>query len=79
MNKKEKKDLTEIDICDLFITPAIKKAGWDPITQIRREYPLTPGPVIVRGNLSSRNKKRRKRADYVLLKEKGVPMAVVEA
>lgn len=79
MNKKEKKDLTEIDICDLFITPAIKKAGWDPITQIRREYPLTPGPVIVRGNLSSRNKKRRKRADYVLLKEKGVPIAVVEA
>ena len=77
MDGKEKKDLSEIDICDLFITPAIKEAGWDPITQIRREVTLTPGPVIVRGNLSSRNKK--KFADYVLQWKKGIPVAVVEA
>ncbi len=32
-----KRDLSEIDICDLFITPNIQKAGWDPVTQIRRE------------------------------------------
>lgn len=57
MDSKEKKELSEIDICDLFITPHIKKAGWDPLTQIRREVTLTPGPVIVRGNMSSRNKK----------------------
>jgi len=34
--------------------------------QIRREVTLTPGPVIVRGNMSSRNKKKKKFADYVL-------------
>jgi len=48
-----KKELSEIDICDLFITPAIKDAGWDQMTQIRREVTLTPGPIIVRGNMSA--------------------------
>ena len=79
MDSKDKKSLSETDICDLFITPAIKDAGWDPLSQIRREVTLTPGPVVVRGNASSRNKKRRKFADYVLSWEPGVPVAVVEA
>lgn len=79
MDKINKKELSETDICDLFITPAIKNAGWDPISQIRREVTLTPGPVIVRGNMSSRNKKKKKFADYVLHQEPGVPIAVVEA
>jgi type I restriction enzyme R subunit len=74
-----KKELTEADICDLYITPAIKDAGWDPATQIRREVMLTPGPIIVRGDMSARNKKKRKFADYVLSWEPGVPVAVVEA
>jgi type I restriction enzyme R subunit len=79
MDSSEKKELSEIDICDLFITPAIKEAGWDQLTQIRREVTLTPGPVIVRGNVSSRNKKKKKFADYVLQWEAGVPIAIVEA
>jgi len=79
MHSKEKKQLSESDICDLFITPAINKAGWDPMTQIRREVTLTPGPVVVRGNMSSRNKNKKKFADYVLSWEPGVPVAVVEA
>lgn len=79
MNSKEKKELSETDICDLFITPAITNAGWDLLKQIRREVTLTPGPVIVRGNVSSRNKKKKKFADYVLSWEPGVPVAVVEA
>jgi type I restriction enzyme R subunit len=58
MDSKEKKALSETDICDLFITPAIKEAGWDQLTQIRRNVTLAPGPVIVRGNMSSRNKKK---------------------
>jgi type I restriction enzyme, R subunit len=49
------------------------------MTQIRREVTLAPGPVTVRGNVASRNKKKRKFADYVLYKEPGVPIAVVEA
>jgi type I restriction enzyme R subunit len=79
LEKTNKKELSETDICDLFITPAIAKAGWDPIKQIRREVTLIPGPVVVRGNMSSRNKKKKKFADYVLSWEPGVPIAVVEA
>lgn len=79
MDEINKKRLSETDICDLFITPAIKNAGWNPINQIRREVTLTPGPVIVRGNMSSRNKKKKKFADYVLYQEPGVPIGVVEA
>ena len=66
MDSSEKKELSEIDICDLFITPSIKAAGWNQLTQIRREVTLTPGPVIVRGNMSARNTKKKKFADYVL-------------
>ena len=79
MDESEKKKCSEIDICDLFITPAIKQAGWDQMQQIRREVTLAPGPVIVRGNLSSRNKKKRKFADYVLSLKPGLPLAIVEA
>lgn len=79
MDKVDKLQLSESDICDLFISPAIKQAGWDQLTQMRREVTLTPGPVIVRGNLSSRNKKKKKFADYVLSQKPGLPLAVVEA
>jgi type I restriction enzyme R subunit len=75
----DKKALSESDICDLFISPAIKGAGWDWMTQVRREVTLAPGPVVVRGNVASRNKKKKKFADYVLYKEPSVPIAVVEA
>jgi type I restriction enzyme R subunit len=78
MDSKEKKALSESDICDLFITPAIKDAGWDQLSQIRREVTLTPGPVVVRGNMSSRNKKKKKFADYVLSREPGVPVAGIK-
>ena len=63
MNKNIKKELSETDICDQYITPAIKDANWDPTRQIRREVTLTPGPIIVRGNMSARNKKAKKFAD----------------
>jgi len=79
LTKINKKELSEIDICDLYITPAIKNAGWEPFVQIRRDVTLTPGPVIVRGNMSVRNKKKKKFADYVLQLESGVPLAIVEA
>lgn len=79
LDETEKRKCSEIDICDLFITPAIKQAGWDQMQQIRREVTLTPGPVVVRGSLSSRNKKKRKFADYVLSLKPGLPLAVVEA
>lgn len=72
-----KKTLNETEICDLFITPAIRRVGWDQHTQIRREYTFTAGQVLVRGNLASRD--ARKRADYVLFYRPNLPLAVVEA
>lgn len=48
-----KKDLSEADICDLFITPAVQRAGWDAATQIRREHYFTDGQVLVRGRLAT--------------------------
>jgi type I restriction enzyme R subunit len=75
----DKKLLSEIDICDLFISPAIKNAGWDQMTQIRREVTLAPGPITVRGNVASRNKTKKKFADYVLYREPNVPIGVIEA
>src|SRR5437588_9376550 len=48
-----KKDLSERDICTKFITPALKSAGWDEMTQIREEVGFTKGRIIVRGKRSS--------------------------
>lgn len=73
----DKRDLSERDICTKFITPAIAQAGWDIHTQIREEFSLTKGRVIVRGKLYTRAKS--KRADYVLFYKPNIPIAVIEA
>lgn len=72
-----KKALTETDICDQYITPAVVSAGWDLTTQIRREHGFTDGKVFVRGKIAHRGK--RKRADYVLFYQANLPLAVIEA
>jgi len=71
-----KKDLSEADICDRYITPALYEAGWKK-SQIRREYGFTDGQMIVRGQIASR--KARKRADYLLYYPSNQPIAVIEA
>jgi len=50
----DKRALSERDICTKFITPAIKQAGWDEMSQIREEVSFTKGRIIVRGKLVSR-------------------------
>ena len=72
-----KKHLSERDICTKFITPALEKAGWNVQTQIREEFSLTKGRIIVRGKLHTRGK--NKRADYVLFYKPNIPIAVLEA
>jgi len=59
-----KKDLSERDICSKFIGPAVKRAGWDGMMQIREEVAFTKGRIIVRGKLVTRGS--QKRADYIL-------------
>lgn len=61
-----KRALSETEICDRFITPALQQAGW-LLERMRREYSFTDGRIIVRGRLVSRG--RRKRADYLLVDE----------
>lgn len=72
-----KKSLSEEDIKMKYITPAIKKSGWDIKTQVRAEYSFTDGRIIVRGNLVARGK--RKRADYILSYKPNMPLAIIEA
>ena len=52
-----------------FITPALHRAGWDDMQQIREEVAFTKGRSKVRG----------KRADYLLYYKPNVPIAVIEA
>ena len=54
MNIMDKRGLSERDICTKFITPALRKAGWDEMLQIREEVSFTKGRIIVRGKLVSR-------------------------
>ena len=73
----DKKELSERDICTKFITPALRKAGWDELTQLREEVSFTKGRVIVRGQMVKRGK--AKRADYILYYKPNIPLAVIEA
>ncbi len=72
-----KKELSERDICTKYIQPALEKAGWNPLTQIREEVSFTDGRIYVKGNLSIRGK--RKRADYILYYKPNIPIAIIEA
>lgn len=76
MNKKQ---LSESDICDKFIRPAMVAAGWDGMEQVYREFPLRAGQVVVRGQKSQRDKSTVLRADYALFYKANIPLAVVEA
>src|SRR5689334_17218030 len=73
----DKKSLSERDICTKFITPAVKRAGWDEMSQIREEVSFTKGRIIVRGKLVTRGK--AKRADYILYYQPNIPIALIEA
>ena len=79
MSASPKSHLSETDICDRFITPALVQAGWTREQHILREYTLRPGRVVVRGQASHRDKASMLRADYVLFHKPNVPLAVVEA
>lgn len=76
MNKNA---LSESDICEKYIRPAMERAGWDGLMQIYREYPLRAGRVVVRGKTARRDASTVLRADYVLFYKAGIPLAVVEA
>lgn len=73
----DKKTLSEADIRTKYITPAIVKAGWDSITQMREEYNVTKGRIIARGKSCKREAPLK--ADYVLFYKPNKPIAIIEA
>jgi type I restriction enzyme R subunit len=73
----DKRDLTERDICTKFILPAVKRAGWDEMAQVREEVYFTKGRIIVRGKMTYRGK--AKKADLVLYYKPNIPVALIEA
>lgn len=74
-----KKSLSESDICDKFIRPAMERAGWNGMDQIYREYPLRAGRMVVRGRQARRDATTVLRADYALFYKINIPLAVIEA
>ncbi|MFZ4071856.1 MAG: EcoAI/FtnUII family type I restriction enzme subunit R [Caulobacterales bacterium] len=73
----DKRSLTERDICTKFVLPAVKRAGWDEMLQVREEVYFTKGRIIVRGKLVTRGK--AKKADFVLYYKPNIPIALIEA
>lgn len=69
---------TEADTCRTLITPKLQAAGWenDPHS-IAEQRNFTDGRIVVRGNRAERRK--GKRADYLLRYTRDMPIAVVEA
>lgn len=77
VEKFTKSQFSEADIISKYILPAIKRSGWDDMSQIRQEVKLRDGKVVVRGQVAAR--KIVKSADIVLYHKPSMPLAVVEA
>lgn len=73
-----KKTLSESDICDKFIRPAMERAGWNGMDQIYSQYPLRAGRMVVRGRQARRDVTTVLRADYALFHKINIPLAGIE-
>lgn len=74
----DKHSLSESDISDKYVRPAMVRAGWHTLEQIYAQFPLRAGRVVVRGNKSHRDKDTVLKADFVLFLKPNIPLAVVE-
>ncbi|MDR2407804.1 MAG: DEAD/DEAH box helicase family protein [Bacteroidales bacterium] len=74
--------LSEEDIKNRYITPALEKSGWKK-EQMRMEFSIkvdehfTDGKIIIKGKTAKRGE--RKKADYLLHHHNNFPIAIVEA
>jgi type I restriction enzyme R subunit len=69
---------TEADTCRKWVVPKLQAAGWDNEPHsIAEQRWFTKGRIVVRGNQAQRRK--GKRADYLLRYTRDFPIAVVEA
>ena len=69
---------SEADTCRKFVVPKLQAAGWDtePHSIAEQRY-FTAGRIVVRCERADR--KKGKRADYLLRYTRDFPLAVVEA
>ena len=70
------KELSEEDIKNRYITPALNAVGWSA-EDMSMEKSFTDGRVIFQGGKHAR--KQGKRADYLLYSAPNYPIAIVEA
>ncbi len=76
----DKKTLSERDIVTKCILPALQKSGWDLDVQVREEFPMSAGRVIVKGSRQQPGLRGKdERADIVLFHKLNIPIAVIEA
>lgn len=74
--------LSEEDIKNRYITPALESSGWTK-KQTRMEFTIkeknefTDGKIIIKGRKAKRG--NRKSADYLLFHKNNYPLAIVEA
>lgn len=68
--------MTEEDVKNRNITPALEAKGWDR-EHMSMEFPYTAGQIIAKGRVTHR--RQRKRCDYVLHTRENYPIAVIEA
>jgi type I restriction enzyme, R subunit len=69
---------TEADTCRKYVVPKLQAAGWDNDPHsIAEQRWFTKGRIVVRGNQAERRK--GKRADYLLRYTRDFPIGVVEA
>ena len=79
-NFTNKKELSEEDIKNRFITPALNNSGWNNEEfrmELKVKRKITDGKISLAGHRAHREKP--KFADYVLYTESNYPIAVVEA
>ncbi len=79
-NYTNKKELSEEDIKNRYITPALNDSGWkndEFRMELRVKQKFTDGKISLSGHRAHREKP--KFADYVLYDESNYPIAVVEA
>ena len=68
--------ITEADTCRRYVLPKLYEAGWSD-DQISEQKTFTDGKIVVLGDKVQRRK--TKRADYILRISRNFPIAVIEA
>ena len=75
----DKSSLSEQDIRDMFISPALDAAGWPAIQRRAEKTFFTAGRILMPKEGKKTFRKQPKRADYILYTVNDRPLAIVEA